>query len=115
MQQVRVLGVRVPPEKIEEVERAYRASLLPITERHEGFNALLLLWDKDTGEALEVTLWEDEEARRSSEEGGPVPTKIEVLGGGSWARGPKSTATSCASSRKGVQRTTSSRTSQNPR
>jgi hypothetical protein len=82
VQQVRVLGVRVPPEKLEEVERAYRASLLQITERHEGFNALLLLWDKDTGEALEVTLWEDEEARRSSEEeGGPVPTKMEVLGG----------------------------------
>ncbi len=81
-ERVRVLGLRVPPEKIEEVEHAYRVSLLPMTERHEGFSALLLLWDADTGEALEVTLWEDEEARRSSEEeGGPVPTKMEALGG----------------------------------
>ncbi len=77
-----MLGVGVPPEKIEEVERAYRAELLPATERHEGFHALLLLWDPDTGEALEVTLWADEGARRSSEEeGGPLPKKLDVLGG----------------------------------
>ncbi len=67
---------------MEEVERAYHDSLLHITERHKGFRTLLLLWDKDTGEALEVTLWEYEEARRTSEEeGGPVSTKMEVLGG----------------------------------
>ncbi len=80
MQQARVIGVRVPPEKIEEVEHAYRSSLLPMTERHEGFDALLLLWNPDTGEALEIALWGDEEARRSSEEeGGPVPTKLDAL------------------------------------
>jgi hypothetical protein len=81
VQQIRVIGVGVPPEKVEEVEHAYRTSFLSITERHEGFNALLLLWNPDTGEALEITLWEDEEARRSSEEeGGPVAKKLEALG-----------------------------------
>ena len=81
-ERVRVLELRVSSEKMEEVERAYHDSLLHITERHKGFRALLLLWDKDTGEALEVTLWEDEEARRTSEEeGGPVPIKMEALGG----------------------------------
>jgi heme-degrading monooxygenase HmoA len=80
-ERVRVLGARVPPEKIEEVERAYHDSLLHVTERHRGFRSLVLLWNADTGEALEVTLWEDEEARRSSEEeGGPVPRKVEALG-----------------------------------
>lgn len=80
MQEVRVLGIRVPPGKIEEVERAYHASLLSMTERHEGFHALLLLWDPDTGRALEVTLWENEEARSSSEgEGGPLLEKVEAL------------------------------------
>ncbi len=82
MQKVRVLSVGVPPEKIEEVERAYRADLLPMTERHEGFHALLLLWDPDNGEAVEITLWADEGARRSSEgEGGPVPKKLDAMGG----------------------------------
>ncbi len=39
------------------------------------------MWDPDTGEALEVTLWDSEEARRSSEdEGGPVPIKAATLG-----------------------------------
>lgn len=80
-ERVRVLGARVPPEKIGEVERAYHESLLPVTEEHRGFRFLLLLWDADTGQALEVTLWDDEEARRSSEEeGGPVPRKVEALG-----------------------------------
>ncbi len=80
-ERVRVLGVRVPPEKMEEVERAYHDSLLPMMGQQEGFRVLLLLWDPDTGEALEVTLWDSEEARRSSEEeGGPVPIKAETLG-----------------------------------
>ena len=79
-ERVRVLGVRIPPEKMEEVERAYHDSLLPMMEGQEGFRVLLLLWDPDTGEALEITLWDSEEARHSSEEeGGPVPTKAETL------------------------------------
>ena len=79
-ERVRVLGVRVPPEKMEEVERAYHDSLLPMMGQQEGFRVLLLLWDPDTGEALEVTMWESEEARRSSEEeGGPVPIKAQTL------------------------------------
>ena len=80
-QKIRVISVGVPPEKIEEVEHAYRTSFLSMTERHEGFNALLLIWNPDTQEALEITVWEDEEARSSSEEeGGPVPKKLEALG-----------------------------------
>ena len=81
-ERVRVLGFRVPPERMEVVERAYHDTLLHITERHKGFRRLLLLWDAETGEALEITLWEDEEARLSSEEeGGPLPKGLEVLGG----------------------------------
>ena len=80
-ERVRVLGLKVPPEKMEEVERAYHDSLLPMMRQQEGFRVLLLLWDPDTGEALEVTLWDSEEARRSSEaEGGPVPTKADTRG-----------------------------------
>jgi hypothetical protein len=80
VQQARILGFEVPPEKIEEVERTYRTSLLAMTEEHEGFGALLLLWNPDTGEALEITVWGDEEARRSSEaESGPVPKKLDAL------------------------------------
>jgi hypothetical protein len=78
--QARVLGVQVPPDKVEDVDDAYRTSLVPAVERHEGFGALLLLWNPDTGEALEITLWQDDDARQASEaEGGPVQQKLEEL------------------------------------
>jgi hypothetical protein len=56
---------------VEEVEGAYHGSLIPAAERYEGFSALLLLWDADTGQALEITLWQ--------EEGGPVQQKLDAL------------------------------------
>lgn len=60
----------------------YLHSLIPAVERHRGFRALLLLWDPDPGEALEITLWQDEDARRASEEeGGPVKQKLDALSG----------------------------------
>lgn len=82
MPPVRVLSVQVPPDKVEEVEDAYRTSLLPAVERQEGFNALLLLWNPDTGQALETTLWQDEEGRRASEgEDSLVEQKLDALTG----------------------------------
>ena len=78
--QARVLSVQVPQDKVEEVEDAYHASLIPAVERYEGFSALLLLWDADTGQALEITLWQNEDARQASEEeGGPVQQKLDTL------------------------------------
>jgi hypothetical protein len=56
---------------VQGVYDVYLHSLIP-AERHKGFRALLLFWDPDAGEALEITLWQDEDARRASqEEGGP--------------------------------------------
>jgi hypothetical protein len=42
--QARVLSVQVPPEKAEEVDRAYRTSLIPAAQRHEGFS-VLRIWN----------------------------------------------------------------------
>lgn len=53
---------------VQGVYDVYLHSLIPAVERHKGFRALLLLWDPDTGEALEITLWQDEDAWRASEE-----------------------------------------------
>ena len=67
MQAARVLSLRVPPERLEEVTSTYRNVLLPYVEdRVQGFSALLLV-NPDTGSVFDVTLFESEEDRRESE------------------------------------------------
>ena len=45
---------------------SFRASVVPLV-REEGKGAILLV-DRQSGEAIAITLWEDEEAMRASEE-----------------------------------------------
>jgi hypothetical protein len=76
----RVISVQVPPERLDEVERAYKSSLLPETETYDGFLTLLTLRNEDSNEMLEVTLWQDEEARLESERaGGLLEWKLNAL------------------------------------
>jgi heme-degrading monooxygenase HmoA len=65
--QARVVSLRVPPGKAEELEAAYRNVLLPETEQYPGLSAMVILRNADTGEMLELTLWQDEEAKLASE------------------------------------------------
>jgi heme-degrading monooxygenase HmoA len=75
-----MIGFKVPPERLEEVENAYLTSLVPEMEKHQGFAFVLLVRNKDTDETLEVSIWEDEDALRESEkEGGVVDWKTNVL------------------------------------
>ncbi|MDQ3926954.1 MAG: antibiotic biosynthesis monooxygenase [Actinomycetota bacterium] len=78
--QARMIGFKVPPERLEEVENAYLTSLVPEMEKHRGFVFVLLVRNKDTNETLEVSIWEDEDALRESEkEGGIVEWKANAL------------------------------------
>ena len=78
--QARMIGFKVSPEKLEEVENAYLTSFVPEMEKYEGFAFVLLIRNKDTNETLEVSIWEDEDALRESEkEGGIVEWKTNVL------------------------------------
>ena len=52
----RVISFQVLPERLNEVESAYRGSLLPETESHDGFLSMLTLLNEDTDEMLELTL-----------------------------------------------------------
>jgi heme-degrading monooxygenase HmoA len=75
-----MIGFKVPPERLEEIENAYLTSLVPEMEKHQGFAFVLLIRNKDTNETLEVSIWEDEDALRESEkEGGIVDWKTNVL------------------------------------
>ena len=76
----RVIGFKVPPDRLEEVENAYLTSLVPEMETYEGFTLVLVLRNEETDETLEVSVWEDQEALRESErEGGVVERKANML------------------------------------
>ena len=76
----RVISSQVQPERLQEVENAYRASLLPETEKYDGFRCMLLLTNEDTNETLELTLWQDEKARCKSERArGILEWKVNAL------------------------------------
>ena len=78
--QARMIGFKVPPEKVEEIENAYLTSLVPEMEKQRGFTFVLLIRNTDTNETLEVSIWEDEGAlREGEEEGGIVDWKTNVL------------------------------------
>ena len=78
--QARLIGFKVPPERLEEIENAYLTLLVPEMEKQRGFAFVLLITNKDTNETLEVSVWEDEDALRESErEGGILDWKTNVL------------------------------------
>ena len=78
--QARMIGFKVSPERLEEVENAYLTSLVPEMEKYPGFTFVLLVRNNDTNETLEVSIWEDEEAlRESAREGGVLDWKTNVL------------------------------------
>jgi heme-degrading monooxygenase HmoA len=45
----------------------FRTKVLPLITQERGKGAILLV-DRQSGEAMSITLWEDEEAMRASEE-----------------------------------------------
>ncbi len=76
----RMIGFKVSPERLEELENAYLTSLIPEMEKHQGYTFVLLIRNKDTNETLEVSIWEDEDALRESErEGGLLEWKANAI------------------------------------
>jgi heme-degrading monooxygenase HmoA len=75
-----MISFKVPPEKLEEVEDTYLTSLLPEMEKYRGFTFALVFRNEETNETYEVSIWEDEDAvRESEEEGGVVEWKTNTL------------------------------------
>lgn len=57
-----------PPEQMDESLRQVREQVLPQLKQQDGFKGLIALGDRQSGKVLGVTLWESEEAMRTSEE-----------------------------------------------
>lgn len=54
-------------EEFDDATRNAKDNVLPALRRMEGFAGALILADRSTGRSMSVTLWDSEEALRSSE------------------------------------------------
>ena len=63
----RVTTVQGPPERLDEGARMIQERIIPAARQQRGFRGGYWLADRQTGKAIGVVLWEDEEAVRASE------------------------------------------------
>jgi heme-degrading monooxygenase HmoA len=64
----RVSEVTGPSDGIDAGIAQYRDAVLPAVQAMPGFQRAYLLVDRDNGRSLSITVWESEDAMRSSEE-----------------------------------------------
>ena len=63
----RVNFLETTPDRIEDVARVVREVVHPGISGEPGYVGYIVLGDRDSGNALGVTLWESDEARKSSD------------------------------------------------
>ena len=64
----RVSTFQGPPDQTAEGIRVAREQILPAARLMDGFRGIYILFDRESGKSLSVTLWETEEDMRASEE-----------------------------------------------
>ena len=58
------------PDQIDEGLRHVKEQVLPFMQQQDGFKGFIALSDRQTGKVIGVSLWESEQAMRTSEEAG---------------------------------------------
>jgi len=64
----RVTTIQGPPESVDESITVTREKAIPQARQIPGFKGALTLVDRTSGKGLTVTLWESEDALRTSDE-----------------------------------------------
>ncbi len=64
----RVSTFQGPPDQTAEGIRLAREQILPAARLMDGFKGIYLLFDRESGKSLSVTLWETEADMQASEE-----------------------------------------------
>ncbi len=64
----RVSTFQGPPDQTAEGIRVAREQILPAARLQDGFKGIYLLFDRESGRSLAITLWETEEDIRASED-----------------------------------------------
>ena len=64
----RVSTFQGPPDQTAEGIRVAREQILPVARLQDGFKGIYLLFDRERGRSLAITLWETEEDMKASED-----------------------------------------------
>src|SRR5919205_3988197 len=64
----RVSTFQGPPDQTAEGIRVAREQIMPAARLMDGFRGIYLLFDRESGRSLSITLWETEEDMETSEE-----------------------------------------------
>jgi hypothetical protein len=64
----RVSTYQGEPAMMDDAAQVGREEVLPAAKQLAGFKGVLLLGDRESGKSISITLWEDENAMRDSEE-----------------------------------------------
>ena len=67
---VRMSILEGSPDQVDEGLRHVREQVLPFMQQQDGFKGFIVLSDRQTGKVIGVSLWESEQAMRTSEEAG---------------------------------------------
>ena len=64
----RVSTFQGPPDQTAEGIRVAREQILPAARLQDGFKGIYLLFDRESGRSLSITLWESKEDMEASED-----------------------------------------------
>jgi heme-degrading monooxygenase HmoA len=64
----RVSTFQGPPHQTVEGIRVAREQILPAARLQDGFKGIYLLFDRESGKSVSITLWETEEDMKASED-----------------------------------------------
>ena len=62
--------VQVKPEKIDETIKLYEESVVPGAKAQQGYQAIYLFTDLNTGKGYSISLWDSEEDAVANEQSG---------------------------------------------
>ncbi len=76
----RVVTARLRPDSVDEAVNQYRSAVVPTARQQKGFRGKLLFLNRDTQQALSITLWETEDDMLASESSGYLEAQFRGLG-----------------------------------
>lgn len=74
--EARVITVQVDVYRLDKAIKIYEESVAPAVKLREGGIGALLLVDRSSGKAISITMWENEERLRESQESGFMQEQI---------------------------------------
>ena len=76
----RVVSARLRPDMIDAAVSQYRSAVVPAAKEQTGYRGKLLFVNRDTHQALSITLWETEGDMLASESSGYLQAQFSALG-----------------------------------